>query len=841
MSINNTNYGTSSLNNNSGNNNSAFGAYAAYNNLDASCNTAVGSNSLFYNTTGNYNTSLGAGSLCNNNVGSLNTAIGSSALEGLVENQSVGNKNTAVGAQALYSNAGDYNTSIGTYAARDVSGNYNTFLGANTTFNNISNTYEYSTALGYGAAISSSYQIMMGDPSSNIVIPGLISAPGGITGATGSFSNLYVSGPSNQVGLISAPGGITGATGSFTNLYVSGPSKQVGLISAPGGITGATGSFTNINISGTTTFNGIINAPGGITGATGSFSNLYVSGPSKQVGLISAPGGITGPTGSFSNLYVSGPSNQVGLISAPGGITGATGSFSNLYIGPTGGFIKFSDGSIQYSAIETLESVLIAGNTANQNNILEVGNLECHTINNLPVDNQDLFSVLSKGTVGGGKNMSALGTVTADKFIETGRDSYFEYILSQTYTVVNSNPFQILIDGGTLTLDKGSYLFNFKVNFTTSSSVNNYTLQLLLDGVLVTDSLISTAGGLTAASLIINSHPITITDPSGVVSLQGVLSTGPYATSLVIPASTSYFSYLEIYKDVVPVPPPFTFNTGAPSITTQNGNQYTYTFYVGSCTLTPNYNITIDELFIVGGGQNGQSAVSETQCGGGNGGGVRLYSISTSVGTTNPFNFNVGAGGGYVTTTVVTGIPALTLDSSGGSVALGAQGNGVTGGTGTLYDGLYYGGGGGGGGFNPFTGYTYIEYEGGKGGLGCGGGGGIFSRYVVVVGGQSNALGNGVNTGGDNGTSDSYTSTNGGSSQYGGGGGCGNQNSSGSGGNGMINGGLGGAGANNGAGGGGAGGGNSGGGGGGGSAEQGIYGSGGGGGSGIIIMKFTTP
>ena len=757
MSINNTNYGTSSLNNNSGNNNSAFGAYAAYNNLDASCNTAVGSNSLFYNTTGNYNTSLGAGSLCNNNVGSLNTAIGSSALEGLVENQSVGNKNTAVGAQALYSNAGDYNTSIGTYAARDVSGNYNTFLGANTTFNNISNTYEYSTALGYGAAISSSYQIMMGDPSSNIVIPGLISAPGGITGATGSFTNLYV------------------------------------------------------------------------------------SGPSKQVGLISAPGGITGPTGSFSNLYVSGPSNQVGLISAPGGITGATGSFSNLYIGPTGGFIKFSDGSIQYSAIETLESVLIAGNTANQNNILEVGNLECHTINNLPVDNQDLFSVLSKGTVGGGKNMSALGTVTADKFIETGRDSYFEYILSQTYTVVNSNPFQILIDGGTLTLDKGSYLFNFKVNFTTSSSVNNYTLQLLLDGVLVTDSLISTAGGLTAASLIINSHPITITDPSGVVSLQGVLSTGPYATSLVIPASTSYFSYLEIYKDVVPVPPPFTFNTGAPSITTQNGNQYTYTFYVGSCTLTPNYNITIDELFIVGGGQNGQSAVSETQCGGGNGGGVRLYSISTSVGTTNPFNFNVGAGGGYVTTTVVTGIPALTLDSSGGSVALGAQGNGVTGGTGTLYDGLYYGGGGGGGGFNPFTGYTYIEYEGGKGGLGCGGGGGIFSRYVVVVGGQSNALGNGVNTGGDNGTSDSYTSTNGGSSQYGGGGGCGNQNSSGSGGNGMINGGLGGAGANNGAGGGGAGGGNSGGGGGGGSAEQGIYGSGGGGGSGIIIMKFTTP
>jgi len=58
-SVNNTNYGKSSLQNNIGDNNSAFGAYAAYHNLDGSCNTVVGSNALFYNTTGDNNTSIG--------------------------------------------------------------------------------------------------------------------------------------------------------------------------------------------------------------------------------------------------------------------------------------------------------------------------------------------------------------------------------------------------------------------------------------------------------------------------------------------------------------------------------------------------------------------------------------------------------------------------------------------------------------------------------------------------------------------------------------------------------------------------------------------------------------
>ena len=159
----NTKYGDGALNTNTGINNTAFGGFAAYSNTDSSNNTAVGANSAFFNTTGSNNTSLGAGSLFYNTDGELNTAIGSSALEGVVEGQSIGNQNTAVGCQSLYSNSGNQNTAIGAYSALGVTGgNYNTFLGTNTTFHDLTQNYEYSTAIGYNALIDDNNQIMMG-------------------------------------------------------------------------------------------------------------------------------------------------------------------------------------------------------------------------------------------------------------------------------------------------------------------------------------------------------------------------------------------------------------------------------------------------------------------------------------------------------------------------------------------------------------------------------------------------------------------------------------------------------------------------------------------------------
>lgn len=189
-SINNTKYGEGALNSNTtGNNNNAFGAYALYLNTNGFNNVAEGANSLYYNTTGDNNTALGSGAVCNNTTGSNNTAVGSSALEGLV-GQSVGEGNVAIGSQSLYNNEGNYNTAIGIYSGLNQgNGEYNTFLGANTDFDISSNNYQYSTAIGYGAKITSSNQIIMGGtgPSGypNVVIPGNLFVNGSISGVTG--------------------------------------------------------------------------------------------------------------------------------------------------------------------------------------------------------------------------------------------------------------------------------------------------------------------------------------------------------------------------------------------------------------------------------------------------------------------------------------------------------------------------------------------------------------------------------------------------------------------------------------------------------------------------------
>ena len=142
-----TNYGTGSLNTNTGANNSAFGFYAGYSNTDASCNTAVGADALVYTTSGPHNTAIGAGSMCSNILGQSNTAVGSGSLAGNPANGS-GNENVAIGAKALYSNYGNYNIGVGCYALQNnTDGSNNTAVGYSTLQANTIGAYN--TALGY--------------------------------------------------------------------------------------------------------------------------------------------------------------------------------------------------------------------------------------------------------------------------------------------------------------------------------------------------------------------------------------------------------------------------------------------------------------------------------------------------------------------------------------------------------------------------------------------------------------------------------------------------------------------------------------------------------------------
>jgi hypothetical protein len=285
-----TNYGTGSLQNNTGDNNSAFGGYAANNNTSGICVTAVGANSLYYNTSGNHNTSVGAGSMCNNTTGTLNTAVGSSALEGEIV-QSVGNQNVAIGAQSLYDNSGSFNTALGTYSGISLNdGSYNTFLGYNTDVSDPS--VSYSAAIGYNAEITSSHQIVLGTSNETVEIPGSLTVYGSV-----NFSGL-----TGLTGLAGATGP-TGAPGSgSSNTGDTGPTGPPGSSS---GITGDTGPTGAPGLDGTanTGATGPTGAPGSSTGEsywspTGPTGIFYIGG---YVGIgTSSPSTVLDVNGSVT-------------------------------------------------------------------------------------------------------------------------------------------------------------------------------------------------------------------------------------------------------------------------------------------------------------------------------------------------------------------------------------------------------------------------------------------------------------------------------------------------------------------------------------------------------------
>jgi hypothetical protein len=123
----------------------------------------VSVNALQANTSGFENTAIGSNALLKNTTGSYNTAIG---VQALGENTD-GSYNTAVGVQALMFNYGSYNTGWGFVAGGTTVasyGSYNTFLGYAASAG-VGVNPTNSTAIGNGATIDASNQIVLGNTS----------------------------------------------------------------------------------------------------------------------------------------------------------------------------------------------------------------------------------------------------------------------------------------------------------------------------------------------------------------------------------------------------------------------------------------------------------------------------------------------------------------------------------------------------------------------------------------------------------------------------------------------------------------------------------------------------
>jgi hypothetical protein len=156
----------SMFNNTTGTGNTANGYQALYTNKTGFGNTASGSSALYSNTS-SYNTSQGYYSLNRNTSGSSNTASGYYALW----QNSRASYNTGIGMYTLfYDSTTSYNTAIG-YGAGDFTSNPTqcTFVGANTGANSMQSVYTNSTALGYGAKVTASNQIMLGNSAVSVV------------------------------------------------------------------------------------------------------------------------------------------------------------------------------------------------------------------------------------------------------------------------------------------------------------------------------------------------------------------------------------------------------------------------------------------------------------------------------------------------------------------------------------------------------------------------------------------------------------------------------------------------------------------------------------------------
>ena len=171
------------------NNNTALGYQSLYSNTTGGINVAVGKSALQFNTIGEYNTAIGVNALMNNTTGIDNTATGSDSLlnnttgidntatgQGSLESNTSGYNNAATGFHALYTNTNGYNnTATGYKAGYNLSGTSynNTFLGYNAdVFVNLVPPCFNSTAIGSGATITASNQIVLGTASEKIYIPG---------------------------------------------------------------------------------------------------------------------------------------------------------------------------------------------------------------------------------------------------------------------------------------------------------------------------------------------------------------------------------------------------------------------------------------------------------------------------------------------------------------------------------------------------------------------------------------------------------------------------------------------------------------------------------------------
>ncbi len=179
--------------NSTGEKNNAFGHSSLLSNTTGSDNVAIGSRSLVKNVGGNVNIAIGSNSLAENINGHSSIGIGGSALKSLVAGGSTYNSAIGEGSLLVLANGnsndvqgvytfsklkeGSGNIAMGREAGSNiVYGSQNVFLG---TYSNANTDVSNAIAIGYGASVSQSNIVQLGNSTiTQVKTAGVINANG---------------------------------------------------------------------------------------------------------------------------------------------------------------------------------------------------------------------------------------------------------------------------------------------------------------------------------------------------------------------------------------------------------------------------------------------------------------------------------------------------------------------------------------------------------------------------------------------------------------------------------------------------------------------------------------
>ena len=294
-------------------------------------NTAIGYGAMrqYSGTSFDNNTSVGYFNMPSLTTGNGNTSVGAEAMLSIT----TGTQNTSIGNQSLINTTGNNNVGVGKSAGQTITtGSGNTILGtdADVAANNLSNA----TAIGYGATVTASNSIQLGNASiTNVNTSGTLTA--------GSVTYPSSHGSANQVLSTNGSGTLAWTTPSTTATAYSGV-----LPIANGGTGSATQNFvdlsTNQTVNGNKSFSSDISV-NGLTIGKGAGNN---NSANTAIGNATLAANTTG-SNNTANGYNALSNNTTGrqntangsgsLYSNTTGSNNTANGLYSLYSNTTGG------------------------------------------------------------------------------------------------------------------------------------------------------------------------------------------------------------------------------------------------------------------------------------------------------------------------------------------------------------------------------------------------------------------------------------------------------------------------------------------------------------------------